>query len=100
MNYVWLQFHCWALQNWAVKKKKKKEGGSWVKREVVNSKQNSTVSCYLLMQMNIFEAAVETGVKLKSRDCVKGQQFSMPVDAALSSPERHISEQTPPLCTF
>lgn len=50
--------------------------------------------------MNSSETGVETGVKLKSRACVKGQQSSMSVDAVLSSPERHVSEQTPLLCTF
>jgi len=66
----------------------------------VNGEQSCTVSYYVLMQMNIFETAVERGMKVKSSDCVKGQQRSMPVDAALSSPERHVSEQTPPLCNF
>lgn len=50
---------------------KRKEGGSWVKQEVVNSKQNGTVFYSGLMQMSIFETAVETRVKSKSRDCVK-----------------------------
>lgn len=53
----------------------------------MNSEQRCTVCCYVLTQINSSEAAVGTGVKLKSRGCVKGQQCSVPADAALSSPD-------------
>lgn len=57
----------------------------------MNTKQRCTVCCYVPTQINSSEAAVGTGVKLKSRGCVKGQQCSVPADAALSSPDWHVS---------
>lgn len=71
--------------------KKTEEGGSRVKWEVVNSKENITVCYYVQMQT---KAAVETGVKLMPRGYAKGQQSSMLVDAVLGFPERHVSDST------
>lgn len=58
-----------------------------------SSKQQGKHPCLLLCPDadEGFEAAAERGVKLMPRDYAKDQQCSMPVDAVLSFPERHIS---------
>lgn len=53
-----------------LKKKRNAEGGNRVKWEAANSKENCTVSCSVLKQMNSCETAAETRVKCKTRGCI------------------------------